>query len=95
MSKNPRLLEALRTGYSHSTEVTGPEKAMLAYAAKLTLSPNEMEERDLDAMRQFRFTDKAILEINQIVGYFAYANRLASGLGVELEDFWQHASAME
>ncbi len=68
---------------------------MLAYAAKLTRSPEKMEEADLGAVRESRFSDKAILEINQIVGYFAYANRLASGLGVDLEDFWQHAPATE
>ena len=35
------------------------------------------------------FSDRAILDINQITGYYAYVNRLADGLGVELEPFWQ------
>ena len=30
----------------------------------------------------------AILDINQIVAYFAYVNRVADGLGVDLEDVW-------
>lgn len=92
MSKNSGLLQDLRIDFSQSKHITGLERAMLAYAAKLTLSPEKMQEEDLNAMRESRLSDKAILEINQIVGYFAYANRLASGLGVELEDFWQHAA---
>ena len=31
---------------------------------------------------------RAILDINQVTGYYAYVNRLADGLGVELEAFW-------
>lgn len=65
-----------------------PQKAMLDYAVKLTESPAEMSEADLVPLRQAGFDDRAILDINQIVGYFAYVNRLADGLGVALEDFW-------
>ncbi len=35
-----------------------------------------------------RSHDAAILDVNQVTGYYAYVNRLADGLGVELEDFW-------
>ena len=30
-------------------------------------------------------SDRAILELNLVVSYFAYANRIADGLGVQLE----------
>ncbi len=62
---------------------------MLDYAVKLTLTPAKMIAQDVEALRQRNFSDRAILDINQIVGYFAYVNRLADGLGVELEDFWR------
>ena len=61
---------------------------MLAYAVKLTLEPGNMTEADVIALRRAGFSDRDILDINQIAGYYAYVNRLASGLGVELEDFW-------
>jgi hypothetical protein len=32
--------------------------------------------------------DEAIPDINQVAGYYAFVNRLADGLGVELEEFW-------
>lgn len=61
---------------------------MLDYVSKLTLTPWKMKETDVAALRAVGFGDKAILEINQIAGYFAWCNRSIDGLGVELEDFW-------
>ena len=63
----------------------GAELAMLRYAKKLTRTPGKMVESDLDDMRRHGVDDGEILEVNQIVGYFNYANRLLNGLGVTLE----------
>ncbi len=62
---------------------------MLDYAAKLTDRPPDMIAEDVQRLREAGFSDRAILDINQIVAYFAYVNRVADGLGVELEDFWK------
>lgn len=62
---------------------------MCEYVEKLTLRPWEMVEADVIALRAAGFSDSAILDINQVTGYYAYVNRLADGLGVELEEFWQ------
>ena len=61
---------------------------MLAYVEKLTLRPWEMVETDVIDLRKAGFSDSAILDINQVTGYYAYVNRLADGLGVDLEHFW-------
>ena len=61
---------------------------MLDYAVKLTLSPHAVDEADIQSLRDVGFDDTGILDICQVVSYFNYANRLADGLGVELEDFW-------
>jgi uncharacterized peroxidase-related enzyme len=58
------------------------ERAMLAYARALTLDPGGLTEADLEPMRAAGLTDGEILEVNQVVAYFAYANRTVSGLGV-------------
>lgn len=63
----------------------GAELAMLRYARKLTLEPGKMVEADLSAMRAHSVDDGQILEINQIIAYFNYVNRLLNGLGVTLE----------
>lgn len=64
---------------------------MLAYAEKLTLRPWAMVEDDVAALRRAGLSDAAILDINQVTAYYAYANRLADGLGVALEDYWDEA----
>ena len=61
---------------------------MLAYAVKLTRTPGQMREDDVEALRRVGFDDAAILDVCQVVAYYNYVNRLADGLGVELEDFW-------
>ena len=62
---------------------------MCEYVEKLTLKPWEMVVADVIALREAGFSDSAILDINQVTGYYAYVNRLADGLGVELEEFWK------
>jgi uncharacterized peroxidase-related enzyme len=65
------------------------DRAMCEYVEKLTFKPWEMVEADVIALREAGFSDSAILDINQVTGYYAYVNRLADGLGVELEEFWK------
>jgi len=60
----------------------GAELALMRYARRLTLTPGEMKEDDVVALRNEGLDDGQILEANQIVGYFNYANRLLNGLGV-------------
>jgi len=47
-----------------------------------------MIERDVITLRNVDFSDVYILDNNQIVAYYAYVNRVADGLGVNLESFW-------
>lgn len=61
---------------------------MLDYALKLTRDPGGMTVDDVNALRAAGFGDAAILDICQIAAYYNYVNRLADGLGVELEDDW-------
>jgi uncharacterized peroxidase-related enzyme len=61
---------------------------MLDYAVKLTRTPWEMVEEDVAALRRAGFSDAAILDVNQVTAYYAFVNRLADGLGIGLEDFW-------
>jgi len=60
----------------------GAQLAMLRYAEKLTLSPGDMEEADVNMLKNEGISDGEILEANQIIGYFNYVNRLLNGLGV-------------
>ncbi|CAM1365695.1 carboxymuconolactone decarboxylase family protein [Tenacibaculum xiamenense] len=54
----------------------------LEYAKQLTLKPSELTEENVNFLRKKEFSDGEILEINQVVSYFNYANRTVLGLGV-------------
>lgn len=58
---------------------------MLEYAVKLTRTPHEMSADDVEALRRAGFADPAIHDIAQITALFNYYNRLADGLGIDLE----------
>lgn len=58
---------------------------MLTYVAKLTATPAQMERADTDALRAAGFADVDILAICEVAGYYAYVNRIADALGVEVE----------
>ncbi len=62
------------------------EKALLAYAAKLTLAPKDITSEDIKDLQDVGLTDEEILRANLIAGYFNFSNRVALGLGVELEE---------
>jgi len=63
----------------------GAELALLQYAEKLTLAPGTMQESDVRSLQDAGLDDGQILEANQIIGYFNYANRSLNGLGVTTE----------
>jgi uncharacterized peroxidase-related enzyme len=68
-------------------ELTDSDRVMLDYVEKLTLSPWDIVRDDVEKLRAAGYSDAAILDINQVTGYYAFVNRLADGLGVELEPF--------
>jgi uncharacterized peroxidase-related enzyme len=77
-----RIRASLRDG-RFADAFDPPEQAALRYAAKLTTSPMSVAETDVRAMRDAGLDDGQILEINQVVAYFAYANRMVLGLGID------------
>tara|TARA_Y100000590_G_scaffold282467_1_gene317683 strand:+ start:1736 stop:1978 length:243 start_codon:yes stop_codon:yes gene_type:complete len=79
------LVDQLKVDYKKA-DITNKEKVMLDYSYKLTLFPWSMKKSDVEDLTKAGFSDKEILDINQIVSYYAYVNRLADGLGVELEN---------
>ena len=62
----------------------GPPVARLD-GRKLTVDVGTMEATGIDALRAAGCNDGEILEVNQVVAYFSYSNRLLNGLGVTTE----------
>ena len=61
------------------------DRALCDYAVKLTLNPQAMSKTDIETLQQLQLSDEAITIATQVIGYFNYINRIADGLGVDLE----------
>jgi len=61
------------------------DRALCAYADKLTRTPSAIDQDDVEALRAVGLDDRAILDACQVIAYFNFVTRLADGLGVELE----------
>ncbi len=83
-SEQKTLIDALTTDY-RTANTTPVDRAMLDYVAKLTQHPNTITTDDIDHLRTHGFDDRAIHDICAIAAYYAFVNRIADGLGVELE----------
>jgi len=55
------------------------------HAIKLTRVPWSVTQTDINRMRSLGLTDRAINDATQVVSFFNYINRIADGLGVDLE----------
>ena len=80
------------------------QRAAFMYARKLTISPQNLKQKDIKNLGELGWEEGEILEINQVVAYFNYANRTVLGLGVKTDgdiiglspndsddpDNWQH-----
>ena len=78
------LLAALVSDYRQAALST-VDRAMLDYATKLTETPATIAQADVEQLRAKGFDDRAIHDICTITAYFAFVNRIADGLGVEME----------
>ena len=83
--KDDEKIQKLIKDFRH-LDLSGKQKTMLEYSEKLTLTPSEVNEEDISNLREVGFTDENILNINLIVSYFNFVNRIALGLGVEFNE---------
>lgn len=68
-----------------SARLSEVDRALCAYAEKLTRAPAEMTSADVDALRAVGLDDERIHDAIQVVGYFNYINRVAEAVEVDLE----------
>jgi len=84
VTSNKELMIKIINDY-HQAGLNNLDLAICSYAEKLTKDPYKVQEEDVEALRQFGLDDKTIFDVNQIVAYFNYVNRIVHGLGVKLE----------
>lgn len=78
-------MNGLQTSPLMAPHLSAGEQALLHYADVLTLKPQAVTQAHIDALRAAGYDDRAIHDAYAIIGYFAFVNRIADGLGVELE----------
>lgn len=81
-------MTALARGSLDGPGLSDADRAMLEYAVALTRDPGGMRRTDVDGLRSHGFDDTAIHDICHVTSYYNYVNRMADGLGVELEERW-------
>lgn len=62
------------------------DRAMLDYAVRLTENPGGVTRAQVGPLRASGFDDRGIHDMCAITAYYAFVNRIADGLGVELEN---------
>jgi len=56
------------------------------YAVKLARTPAKVTEEDIAALRAVGLSDREIHDRCAVTAYYCFVNRMANGLGVELEE---------
>ena len=79
------VVAALQSSPIAAPHLRPNERALLAYADVLTLTPQAVSREHVDALRAVGYDDRGIHAACAIIGYFAFVNRIADGLGVALE----------
>jgi uncharacterized peroxidase-related enzyme len=75
--KNPLLADQVATNY-RSADITPRQKAMLDFAAKVSLRAHEVDDADVEELRRHGFSLEDVWDIGAISAFFAMSNRMAS-----------------
>lgn len=75
--RDPELGELIAQNY-RAADLDARQKAMLAFAVKLTEAPDKIEEEDREALRAAGFSDRDIWDIAAVAAFYNMSNRLAA-----------------
>ena len=84
MSRDDELAEQVKEDF-RASKLEPRYKSLCEWAEKLTLTPAKCTREDIEALKQAGWTEEQIVSAAQIIGYFNHLNRLADGLGIDLE----------
>ena len=84
-AKDGALIQQLQTDFTQA-HLEGREKALAEFAVGLTENPTTGRKEAVERLREAGLEDEEILQTVETVAYFNYVNRLAQGLGVDLEE---------
>ena len=76
-SKQPLLADQVAVNF-RKADITPRQKAMLAFALKVALHSEEIDDADFETLRAHGFSDEDIWDIGAITAFFALSNRMAN-----------------
>jgi len=76
-ARNPRVADQVGVNYLKA-EITPRQRALLAFALKVSERSNEIVDDDYAALRAHGFTDEDIWDIGNISAFFCLSNRMAN-----------------
>ena len=74
--KNPHLADQVATNY-RKADITDRQKAMLDFAAKISLNAHDVNDADFNLLRDHGFSEDEIWDIGAISAFFSMSNRMA------------------
>jgi len=83
--KHPHVADQVAANY-RKADITPRQKAMLAFALKVSLHSNELVDEDYAAVRAHGFSDEDIWDIGAIAAFFAMSNRIANLISMRPND---------
>ena len=69
----------------NQVELTTVEKTYCDFAKQLTLAPGDSTTTIIEQLKSLGESDRSILDVTMIIGYFNFVNRIVSGLQIDLE----------
>jgi uncharacterized peroxidase-related enzyme len=83
--KNPLIADQLAVN-PLKADITPRQRAMLAFAMKVSLDSASIAEADFAALREHGFSDEDAWDIGAIAAFFAMSNRMANLTGMRPND---------
>ena len=84
-AKNPLIADQVAANY-RKADITPRQKAMLAFALKVSLHSSELVDEDFADMRAHGFTDEDTWDVGAIAAFFALSNRMANLISMRPND---------
>jgi uncharacterized peroxidase-related enzyme len=83
--KNPLIADQIATNY-RKADITPRQRAMLDFAAKVTMRSYEVDDTDYETLHAQGFTDEDIWDIAALASLYGFSNRMANSLSIRPND---------
>jgi uncharacterized peroxidase-related enzyme len=84
-AKDPLVADQVGVNY-RKADITPRQKAMLAFALKVSERSGDIEDSDFDALHAHGFSDEDIWDIGNISAFFSLSNRMANLIALRPND---------